>query len=140
MLKSLRYSLIAVCLLLGGCKSAAKKEAEASAAKPKRVAKITMAPDPRATSASNPSSAPAQPNARPVNVVSGSIREVNEALRFVILDFGTGKIPHLEQKLSVYRVTQKVAELRVSGPYRGTTVAADITAGEAKYGDIVRED
>jgi hypothetical protein len=57
----------------------------------------------------------------------------------VVIDFGTTKMPKLEQMLWVYRLDQKVAELKVSGPYLGTTVAADITAGDAREGDLVRE-
>ena len=78
--------------------------------------------------------------ARPVDALNGRVISVNEPLRFVIVDFPNQKMPRLEQKLLVYRIEQKVAELKVSGPYRGTTVAADITAGEARYGDLVRDE
>jgi hypothetical protein len=47
-------------------------------------------------------------------------------------------MPQLDQQLNVYRLDQKVAELKVSGPYLGSTVAADITAGEVLEGDLVR--
>ena len=65
---------------------------------------------------------------------------MNDQLRFVIVDFVNQKLPRLEQKLVVYRLDQKVAEVKISGPYRGTTVATDITAGEAQMGDIVRDE
>jgi hypothetical protein len=65
---------------------------------------------------------------------------VNKALRFVVVDFANQKLPQLDQKLSVYRFDQKVAEIKVSGPYLGTTVAADITAGDAGPGDLVRNE
>lgn len=81
-----------------------------------------------------------EPAVRPVNALSATVREVNTRLRFVILDYGPGKVPQLDQKLGVYRGTDKVGEIKISGPYRGTTVAADITAGEAKFGDQVREE
>jgi hypothetical protein len=48
-------------------------------------------------------------------------------------------MPQLDQQLNVYRLDQKVAELKISGPYLGTTVAADVTAGEAMLGDLVRD-
>jgi hypothetical protein len=77
---------------------------------------------------------------RPVESLHGRVVGVNDQLRFVIVDFVNQKLPRLEQKLVVYRLDQKVAEVKVSGPYRGTTVAADITAGEAQMGDIVRDE
>jgi membrane-bound lytic murein transglycosylase B len=69
---------------------------------------------------------------------NGRIASVNEHLRFVVIDFTNSARPQLDQRLSVYRVGQKVAEIRVSGPYRDTTVIADVVAGEVKYGDEVK--
>src|SRR5688500_14548790 len=71
---------------------------------------------------------------QPVEAVRGRILSVNSQLRFVIADFPTRNLPHLDQKLGVWRMDHKVAEIKISGPYRGTTVAADITAGEVKPG------
>src|SRR5436190_20324316 len=59
-----------------------------------------------------------KPVVRPVETVSGRVVSVNDQLRFVIVDFPNQKMPRLEQKLSVYRTDQKVAEIKVSGPYR----------------------
>ena len=59
-------------------------------------------------------------------------------LRFVVIDFTNSRRPELDQRLGVYRVGQKVAEIKVSGPFRNTTVAADLVAGEARYGDEVK--
>lgn len=70
--------------------------------------------------------------------MTGRIASVNERLRFVVIDFTNSRRPTLEERLDVYRVGEKVAEIRVSGPYRNTTVAADIVAGEVKYGDEVK--
>jgi hypothetical protein len=83
---------------------------------------------------------PEAPPAARVLPVNGRVASVNDELKFIIIDFASSRQPRLEQKLSVYRVGQKVGEVRVSGPYRNTTVAADIVAGEAKYGDEVRTD
>ena len=80
-----------------------------------------------------------KPAARPVNVVTGRIVGVREPLRFVIVDFTNSRLPQMDQQLNVYRLDQKVAVLKVSGPYLGTTVAADITAGEVLEGDLVRD-
>lgn len=116
--------LVALC---SGCKSANKNEPAAEKASNRRVSAQTL-PGPNEKGA-----------VRPVEAVRGRIIAVREPLRFVVIDFGTTKMPKLEQMLSVYRLDQKVAELKVSGPYLGTTVAADITAGEAREGDLVRE-
>lgn len=71
--------------------------------------------------------------------MNGRVIAVKEPLRFVIVDFLNSRMPKLDQQLSVYRLDQKVAEIKVSGPYLGTTVAADVTAGEALEGDLVRD-
>src|SRR5687768_15237387 len=80
-----------------------------------------------------------KPAIRPANVVTGRVVGVRDALRFVVVDFANGRMPQLDQRLNVYRLDQKVAEVKISGPYRGTTVAADITLGDAMVGDQVRE-
>lgn len=122
-------------LLLAGCGSPRKEAAPQN--KPQKVVRTQGSIDLKAPNQPQPQVDPA---IKPANTVSGTIREVNPQLRFVILDFAGSRTPRVDQKLNVYRVTYKVAEIRVSGPYRGTTVAADLLAGEAKYGDIVKED
>jgi len=72
--------------------------------------------------------------------VMGTVVSVNPALRFLVMDFPVRKLPVLEQRLNVYRNGQKVAEVKVTGPGRDTTIAGDITAGEVQVGDEVRED
>jgi hypothetical protein len=120
--------LIGVSLALcSGCKSAKQNEPAPEKAPGRRVTTQTF-PGPNEKGA-----------VRPVEAVRGRIIAVREPLRFVVIDFGTSKMPKLEQMLSAYRLDQKVAELKVSGPYLGTTVAADITAGEAREGDLVRQ-
>src|SRR5438034_310515 len=68
-----------------------------------------------------------KPEVRPVDRLSGRVVAVRDTLRFVIVDFPARKLPKLEQKLVVYRLDQKVAEIKISGPFMGTSVAADIT-------------
>ena len=116
--------LVALC---SGCKSAKNDELAAEKAPTRRVTTQTF-PGPNEKGA-----------VRPVEAIRGRIIAVREPLRFVVIDFGATKMPKLEQMLFVYRLDQKVAELKVSGPYLGTTVAADITAGEVREGDLVRE-
>jgi hypothetical protein len=72
--------------------------------------------------------------------LTARIASVNDKLRFVVVDFTNSRQPQIDERLSVYRVGEKVAEIKISGPYRNTTVAADIMAGEVKYGDEVKTD
>lgn len=117
MIRTLSFA-IAAAIILGAC--ASRKSAAPEA--------------PKRTSATN------APAIRTVNPVSGRVALVNEKARFIIIDFATGRPPELGQKVSLYRAGLKVAEAKVSGPFRNTTVAADLTAGEAKYGDEVKSD
>lgn len=70
----------------------------------------------------------------------GRVASVNPSLRFVVMDFPLRRMPELDQRLNVYRSSQKVGEVKVTGPVMGTTIAGDIVAGEAQLGDEVRED
>lgn len=72
--------------------------------------------------------------------VQGKVVMVNSVLRYVVLDFPIRRVPSLDQHLNLYRDGQKVGEVSVSGPFRNTTVAADIIAGQAEIGDVVRDD
>jgi hypothetical protein len=121
----MRFSLVISLagLLMVGCRSS--KEPRAAVGKRGSVVKAEVVQP--------------KPSVRPVAAVRGRVSSVRDDLRFVIVDFTGGKLPVLDQMLTVYRLDQKVAELRVSGPYRGTTVAADITAGDARPGDLVRD-
>ena len=112
-------------LILGGCKSVQEQDQPA----------VTAEKTPSGAEASKPEE---KPVVRPVDRIVGRVLAINNPLRFVIADFPTGRLPALDQNLSIYREDLKVAEVRVSGPYRGTTVAADITAGEVRAGDQVR--
>jgi hypothetical protein len=59
--------------------------------------------------------------------------------RFVVLNFPVGRLPTLNQSLSVYRLGLKVGELKVGGPQRDDNIVADLVAGEAQVGDEVRD-
>lgn len=80
-----------------------------------------------------------RPSLRPVQTVNGRVIAVRPALKFVIVDFTSSKLPVIDQRMNVYRLDQKVAEVKISGPYLGATVAADITAGQVQEGDLVRD-
>src|SRR5688572_13386140 len=108
-----RIFLILALTLAAGCSSTSKT---ATAPPPKKLS------DRKVTSTTIMPEAPPQNRILPVN---GRIASVNEKLRFVVIDFTNSSRPELDQRLSVYRVGQKVAEIKVSGPFRNTTVAAD---------------
>lgn len=64
---------------------------------------------------------------------------VNTVGRFVVLGFPAGKMPKLQQTLFLYRAGLKVAEARVTGPQSENNIVADLVQGEAKAGDVVRD-
>jgi hypothetical protein len=72
--------------------------------------------------------------------IRGKVALLNEKLRYVVLDLGTSRMPEDQQRLNVYHGTQKVAEIKVSGPSMNNTVTADIIAGQPSVGDEVRPD
>jgi hypothetical protein len=111
------------CLLLGALGCAGRKEARTAGPKP--------ANSPRA-----------QPAFRGAALLppAGKVFSVNSQLRFVVLNFSVGGMPAIDQRLNVYRGAQKVAELKVSGPQRGDSIIADITAGSVQAGDEARPD
>jgi hypothetical protein len=112
--------------LLAGCATApSSKKSVDFPTKPQKKIVATAKPE-----------APPQAKLLPLSArIVGGQKE----FRFVIIDFTNGRRPQLDEKLGVYRVGQKVGEIRVSGPFgQDTTVAADVLAGEAKYGDEVK--
>lgn len=74
-----------------------------------------------------------------LGVTQGKVAHVNAGARFVVLTFPIGKLPPVDKRLSVYRDGMKVGELKVTGPPLNQNTVADITAGEAKAGDDVRD-
>ena len=123
---------IALALLIFGCTSA-EPQFKAAVGNSKAPRKAS------ATVANQPASSTNKAAMRAADTLSGRVIAVREPLRFVIIDFTSSRLPQLDQRLSVYRLDQKVAELKVSGPYLGSTVAADVTAGQALEGDLVRD-
>jgi hypothetical protein len=69
----------------------------------------------------------------------GRVAMVNPKTGSVILSFPIGWLPALDRRLNIYRGDAKVGEVRISGPQMDTNIAADLLAGEAKPGDVVRE-
>jgi hypothetical protein len=124
--------LFAIALSISGCKGGGGAGASINATNSTARSARTMT----ATTIGNDTNKPAM---RPVQLLNGRIVGTRPALRFVIIDFQNSRLPQLDQVLHVYRLDQKVAEVKISGPYMGSTVAADVIAGEAGDGDLVRD-
>jgi hypothetical protein len=88
---------------------------------------------PRATSST-------APRATPIIESSGAVASVNTGLRFVVIDFHLNPLPKVDQRMSVYREGMKVGEVKISSQARNNIIAADLLAGEARVGDMVRAD
>jgi hypothetical protein len=56
------------------------------------------------------------------------------------MDFVLRPLPEVDDTLALYRDGRIVGRVKVTGPSRETTIAGDITAGEAVVGDEVRAD
>ncbi len=75
----------------------------------------------------------------PETALAGKVVRVNPEGRFVVLNFPIGRLPALDQRLSIYRLGLKVGEVRVTGPQLDDNVVADLVAGDARSGDDVRD-
>ena len=85
------------------------------------------------------SPAPPQPIVTPDLSLEAKVISVNAGARFVVLNFPSSQMPKLQQILSVYRAGLKVGEVKITGPQQENNVVADLISGEAKIGDVVRE-
>ncbi len=97
-------------------------------------------PDQPAKAVKIKSTLPQKPTVTAMNTLAGKVVLVNDALRFVVVDFSVGRKPVPGQRLGVYRKEQKIGEVKISGQARDVNLAADLVAGEIKLGDDVRED
>jgi hypothetical protein len=117
----MRIPVLLLCLVLAGC-STAKKD-------PKTGASPTAVKPPKTR----------DPIITPAYGINGKIALVNDKLRYVVLDFTLSRKPEPETRLNVYRNGQKVGEVKISNQAQESFIAADITAGDVKPGDEVRE-
>ena len=124
-------STLLLALLGMGCAHSKTEKTEKSgpAKPPAKVKPASVKPAP-----------PSKPTITAMNTLAGKVVLVNDALRFVVVDFSVGRKPAPGQHLSVYRKEQKIGEVKVSGQARDVNFAADLVAGEARLGDDVRED
>lgn len=75
----------------------------------------------------------------PDATLEGRVASVNDPGRFVVLKFPPGRMPALQSTLNVYRQGQKVAELTVTGPQKDDHIVADISGGDCRVADVVRD-
>jgi hypothetical protein len=75
----------------------------------------------------------------PDDSLAAKVVSVNTVGRFVVLAFPAGQMPKLQQTLFLYRAGLKVGEVRITGPQSENNIVADLVAGEAKSGDVVRD-
>ncbi len=80
-----------------------------------------------------------KPAVVPANELTGKIVMVNDTLRYVVVDFGFGRLPQPEQRLGVYRGGNKIAEIKISTHSRNSNFAADIITGTVQTGDEVKQ-
>ncbi|HIG31589.1 MAG TPA: hypothetical protein EYQ50_28770 [Verrucomicrobiales bacterium] len=69
--------------------------------------------------------------------IKGEVASIYPELRFVVLDFNLQAMPVVGESLVVYRNGHKVAEVKASGFFRDSKIAADILTGEPRKGDEV---
>jgi hypothetical protein len=130
------WALLLSGICFAGCRHTPTKDTQAAGSEKKNTRKAT-------TTQGTPT--PAGPGAKssrvvPVNEVAGKIAAVNPALRFVVVDFYSSRLPKTDLRMGVYRQGQKVAEIKITGPEQSHNIAADIIAGDARIGDEVRVD
>ena len=75
----------------------------------------------------------------PDESLAAKVYFVNAELRYVVLNFPTGRMPKLDQHLFLYRIGLKTAEVKTTGPIQDTLIVADILSGEAQAGDTVSD-
>lgn len=80
-----------------------------------------------------------KPVVRSSNALAGKVVSFNSVGGFVVVNFPITRMPAMDQKLSVYRGGFKVGEIKITGPQREDNIVGDLTAGEAKAGDEVRD-
>ena len=77
---------------------------------------------------------------RPLDGSVGTVVQVHERLRFVVLDYSFSTLPTAGSFLEVYRSTNRVGRVRLSRWNHPTTAAADFVEGSPQVGDVVRPD
>ncbi len=75
----------------------------------------------------------------PDNSLDGRVVNADVGGRFVILNFPLGQMPSLDSVMTIYRHGVKVGQIKITGPQRDDSIAADVISGEARVADAARE-
>jgi len=75
----------------------------------------------------------------PANGLTGHVAYVNTGGRFVVLNFPVGRLPALNQHLTIYRKGMKVGEVKITALQNDDNLVADLLTGNSEVGDQVRE-
>lgn len=78
------------------------------------------------------------PLLRPIDASVGRVIQVNERLRFAVLDYTLSQMPPPGTRLVLYRSTNRVGIVRLSGWRNPATVAADFVEGVPLPDDLAR--
>ncbi len=68
----------------------------------------------------------------------GKVVLVNQAKKFLIVDFREAKVPPVRSELGVYRGGVFVGSLRITEPVKPPLASADILSGTLRRGDVVQ--
>ena len=66
----------------------------------------------------------------PDESLAAKVIKVNTVGRFAVLNFPEGQMPKTDRRLFLYRGGLKAAEVKITGPQQGTSIVADIVAGD----------
>ncbi len=82
---------------------------------------------------------PDQPVVKPANAIVGKVASYNSIGRFAVLNFPITQMPAVGQTLFLFRDGLKVGEVKITGPQKDDNIVADLTKGETRTGDEVRD-
>lgn len=80
-----------------------------------------------------------KPIIKPSDALIGQVVSFNVVGRFAVLNFPVNRMPAIDQMLFVYRDGLKVGEIKITGPQKDDNIVGDLTTGDAKAGDEVRD-
>jgi hypothetical protein len=126
-MKVLLAALVVLLMVCAGC--AGKKRAGSGPTKA-----TGAAPAGQTNSVATP-----KPVVTPDTGLAGKVVSYNDVGRFAVMNFPSGRLPAVEQRLFVYRQGLKVGEVKVDTWQLGENAVADLVSGEAKPGDEVRD-
>jgi hypothetical protein len=114
--------------------------AEVASAKTPAAPNGTTGAKSRRTRNSRPATPPKPATVDTAESPLGRVVTANLILKFAVIDFSLRPMPAIGVEMLLYRGTQRVGQVRISGPVLDGHIVADIIAGDAATGDEVRLD